>query len=109
MGKQADKQTYKRESDYGGQEIRESKKGWIVEGWSRYQGNQTDYKFLIPYENCKVKKGENLNDYYFKKGEMPGNPYNDCTKGEYLLHNYHIRMDNSYKAIRVLRSGYAVQ
>jgi hypothetical protein len=88
---------YEKFSDYGGQRIRESKKGWIVEGWSRYQGNRTNYKFLIPYENCRIKKGEDLNDDY--------NEY--MSKGEYLIQNYHINMDSKF--IKVLNRGYSVQ
>lgn len=90
---------YERESDFGGQTIKESKKGWLVEGWSRYQGNRTGYRFLIPFEKCGVKQGKNLEE-----------DYNDgMTNGEYLLQDYWITMDNNYKSIKILNKGYEVQ
>lgn len=100
---------FKEASDYGGQTVRESKKGWLIDGWSKYQGNRTRYKFLIPYDNCKIKKGENLSDLYFKKGEIPGDPYHELTKGEYLIQNYFIGMYNESKIIKILNRGYLVQ
>lgn len=100
---------FTKESEYGGRTIKESKKGWVVEGWSRYQGNRTNYKFLIPFENCRIKKGENLNDICIKKSDIEGDPYNEYTKGEYLLQNYSITMDNEYKVIKILKWGDLVQ
>ena len=100
---------YEKSSEYGGKIIKESKKGWLVEGWSRYQGNPTNYKFLIPFENCPIKKGENLHDIYIKKGENPENPYNEVSKGGYLMQNYWITMDNEFKVIKILNRGFLVQ
>ena len=107
MGKQNN--VFERETEYGGQTIRESKKGWLVEGWSRYVGNLTNYKFLVPYENTKIKKGMGLNEIYIKKGDILGDPYNEYTAGQWLLMNFHISMDNDRKLIKILNRGYLVQ
>lgn len=38
---------YEKEWDWGGIDITKTKKGWVVEGWSRMQGCMTNYRYLV--------------------------------------------------------------
>ena len=44
---------YENQKEWSGYRVRESKKGWIIEGWSRIQGNKTNYKYLVPFSTKK--------------------------------------------------------
>lgn len=67
------KGTYTREGQRGGYTVRESKKGWIIEGWSQVQGEPTDYKYLLPYGLYDYEKGQDLyagHHGYFSVGAL---------------------------------------
>jgi len=85
--------TYEKNGEWGGYSIKESKKGWIIEGWSRIQGNTTDYKILLPYESTDYMKGQNL--------EEDHNDY--MSIGSYLF-----SMCFDYVKVKTLKKGYIV-
>jgi hypothetical protein len=84
---------FENNKEWAGYTVRESAKGWIVEGWSRYQGKATDYKILLPYKESTYKKGTDLT--------LKHNDY--LAIGDYI---YHIAKSG---AGRVLRKGHIAQ
>lgn len=86
---------FEKTSEYGGYTVRESKKGWIVEGWSRYQGNLTDWRKLVPFGVWGYQKGQDLAAQH--------NSF--MTVGE-AIHDYAY---NDNKNVRILNKGYLVQ
>ncbi len=87
---------FEKSSEYGGYTVRESKKGWIVEGWSRYQGNFTDWKKLVPFGVWEYQKNQDLTTQH--------NSY--MTVGE-AIQDY-ARIDDN-KNVKILKKGYLVQ
>lgn len=64
--------TYAREWDWGGYAVTKSQKGWVVEGWSRVQGNCTNYRHLVkpfPGMDHDADLDEDWNEWT-EKGEV---------------------------------------
>jgi len=51
--------TYTREWDRSGYTVRQSKKGWMVEGWSRMSGSISGRKVMVPFSD-QIGPGQNL-------------------------------------------------
>ena len=88
--------TYEKSSEYGGYTVRESKKGWIVEGWSRYQGNITDWKRLVPFGVWDYQRGQDL----------------EARHNEYMAVGHAIQdyaRNDGNDNVMVLKKGYIVQ
>jgi len=86
---------YEKNGDFGGIKITESEKGWIVENWTRWQGQTTDRKVLVPYGIGGIQKGENLEEDY--------NDY--VSKADYIVEY----MSSEGSQIKVLRKGHKVE
>ena len=52
--------TSKRDGEWSGYKIHEASKGWVVEEWSRIQGEVTGRRWLIPYGTLGLQKGVDL-------------------------------------------------
>jgi hypothetical protein len=83
--------TYERNGEWAGYSVKASKTGWVVETWSRIEGNITDTKTLVPYGasfpqdmelNAKWNDTMTNGDAIYAIGtfrDATGNPYNAKT------------------------------
>ena len=88
-------QTYERTWEWSGYSIREGRKGWIVDGWSRVQGLRTGWRYLVSYAVVprEIRLEEPINDHGLPKAEL-------------IL--YRARQCRDLGQVRVLRSGHIV-
>ena len=81
---------YRNDGQWGGYEIRESRRGWLVKYWSRMQGTVTNRVTLRSYSDR------------FPRGMKLDQPWNDwMSNGEALV--------DLTETIRVVRKGAVVQ
>jgi hypothetical protein len=81
---------YRKDGKWGGFEIRESLRGWLVRYWSAVQGNVTNRVTLRPYSQR------------FPRGMKLDQPWNDwMSNGEALV--------DLTETIKVVRKGFVVQ
>lgn len=88
---------FEKNGENSGYCVHESAKGWIVEGWSRYQGSRTGWKKLVPYGVWGYQKGQDLTAIHNKTyGVNVGEAIQD-----------YARIDNA--DVKVIRHGILVQ
>ncbi len=85
--------SYEYKVDSGGYTVRASKRGWIVEGWTRWQGSHTGWRWLLPYGQPGVPGPDAVLTRVLNDGSCVGD---------------HIRYMCDYQPHRVLRRGYEV-
>ncbi len=92
------KRTYSYDGERGGYAVTRSERGWVVETWSRVQGERTGRRVLVPYF---IADGSACS----RQGQDPDFAINDTgtTYAQWLLH-----MADA-PASRVLRSGWTGQ
>lgn len=66
------------ENEWGGYSVAQTKKGWVVSGWTKMQGYLTDWKVLVkPFDNIphgvdlrsKWSDVANVAEFIFEKGQ----------------------------------------
>jgi len=81
---------YTNNSDRGGMEIRETKKGFMVSTWSRVSGDTTDRKELYAFDD-EFRPGQDMSEMWA----------DGATYATALVH--------TRQPVKVLRRGYTVQ
>lgn len=56
--------TYTRNGEWSGYSVHKSETGFVVEYWSRIQGQSTDGKYLLPYGVAGMGKDTDLEAQY---------------------------------------------
>ena len=84
---------YEKNYDWSGYTVRTSKKGWIIEGWSRISGGRSGWKHLLYYDdappyNASTDLGDHHNnvmsvgDYIYIIGQHPLGPARVLRRGD---------------------------